>query len=317
MVNQCINVNLHAIFHINEHLNTLLILTKANNTLPHFIRHHQTSLMDIEEKAKAVDIEVSDAINVAKNIISDGNYQMVGESFKLTTMTVLVMLDYTIDLQMLEKYAIRLPSAWKLKSSNGFYNCVLFKKYTDTTRKHSSAVKVFSNGNLHMTGVKSIASALQLAIEISMFLCNMVETNGVKITYSLENFMIQMMNCCFKINLPEEKSICLRTLHSLLMTNFDFLCIYNNDHHAGLRIKYVSEPDDPNIVTVSSCSIIIFHNGNVLVNAFMTGQDMINAVKFVVDTLNKYSDCTLVDKVENKKRRTPESFDYSKYIVLK
>jgi len=274
----------------------------------------------IKDKATAVDMEVSEAINAAKNILYCKDYKLHGGSFKLTTMTVLVMLDYTIDLQMLEGYANKFPNDWELKQSNGFYNCVLLKKYTDATRKHSSAVKVFSNGNLHMTGVKSIASALQLAMEISSFLSSMVATNGVEIVYSLETFMIQMMNCCFKIELPEGYSICLKTLHNILMKNNDFLCIYNNDHHAGLRIKFITDVKKcPVGKNNSSCSIIIFHNGNVLINAFMTGIDMIKAVTFVVDTLNEQSSVVLVKEVENKKKKSSvvASFDYTKYIVLK
>ena len=218
----------------------------------------------------------------AKETIS--NHEDV-KDFKITTMTVCVMLDSLVNL----------ATICDKGHYCGFYNSVLI-------RKNKVAIKVFSNGNLHMTGVSSVKCALETAEQV----CEILGKNHKVIDYQ-----IMLINCCFRYAL-EDKIVSLHNFYKCLLRDSKYFCVLNSDTHAGLRIKVNYGPE------LHTSSIIVFQNGNVLVNAFVSGDELIHAFTYLSDCFKKYGHDILQQKGESthSKRRKGE-FDYSQFLVLK
>jgi TATA-box binding protein (TBP) (component of TFIID and TFIIIB) len=280
--------------------------------------------MDYEHKYELVEREFGNAYKEVLRLCerNDTDYGILPKRFKLTTMTILVYLNYRINLSVLcEKFDPSvLEGNWKVTKSGCFYNSVLLTKQDpkesdeeESDRKcgvSTVAIKIFSNGNLHMTGVKSVKHSLQLGHTISRLLNKIfdVDSDG----YEVEDFDIQLRNGCFRFEMEKLSYISLPDMLKVLLDTTKHFCIFNNDSHAGLRIKITNEECE-------TTSIIVFESGNVLLNAFKTGSDLMNAFRFISDFINQNINIII-------KQSTPEApssctpskdFDYTKYIILK
>ncbi|NDC96031.1 hypothetical protein EB077_12055 [bacterium] len=278
----------------------------------------------------AMDIKVA---NLHKGLMESVDYvkgHSSVENFKLTTMTVLVSLSHNVSLKRIRSFDFDgVENVFLVKC--GFYNSVLLKLKKDTngattsdteTREgrgqattgsevtrdvdkensHYIAVKVFLNGNLHMTGVDS----LDMAVHAGGYMCNLLNVICETDVYEIHDIDIQLINCCFRWMLPEDKSIGLKMLFRHILDESKHFTILNNDTHAGLRIKIVYTP------LFHTSSIILFENGNVLINAFVCGEELCNTFNYLAEKLSTdefLSDCLQKEKVH--------TFNYMDYLVLR
>lgn len=213
-------------------------------------------------------------------------------------MTILVSLDSRISIKAITSG----DADWEIKEGR-FLNCLLFVPIRpNQTRKVS--IKVFSNGNLHMTGVKSTREALEWAERVSEFLGKRLSR-----VYRMASFNVQLINGCFGLSGDMDNTqLCLNTLQSLVPKEHP--TVFQPDGHPGLRIKYME--------TSSSCqgsrkkaSIIVFRSGKILINAFLSGRDLLDCYNFITGIIESNNQNVLKNKSVNQKFR---KFDYAKYL---
>ena len=153
-----------------------------------------------------------------------------------------------------------------------------------------------------MTGVDS----LDMAVHAGGYMCNLLNVICETDVYEIHDIDIQLINCCFRWMLPEDKSIGLKMLFRHILDESKHFTILNNDTHAGLRIKIVYTP------LFHTSSIILFENGNVLINAFVCGEELCNTFNYLAEKLSTdefLSDCLQKEKVH--------TFNYMDYLVLR
>ncbi|NBP13791.1 hypothetical protein EBU95_05240 [bacterium] len=242
------------------------------------------------------------------------------EEIKITTMTVLVMLEYSVNLEKIRRYPFGESEGPEgpegpegtvsLCSTCGFYNSLLLK-VCNASRGKKVAVKVFSNGNLHMTGVCD----LFVAVDTGKIVCDLLNKIFSTDVYAVHDFDVQLINCCLRYKLPPEKCVCLKTLYKKLLNDSKYFCIFNNDYHAGLRIKIVYTP------SVHTSSVILFENGNALINAFVSGDELGHAFDYLRECLSSYEAGILLNSQHYgstaSRPKTKNSFDYLSYLVLR
>jgi TATA-box binding protein (TBP) (component of TFIID and TFIIIB) len=211
------------------------------------------------------------------------------------------------------------------KSKQSFLNCVIFSlrlpddndsDVDDTKKKGIVSIKCFTNGSLHITGVKTINSAIAISRAFCI-LYDIVHGSSEDALYQIVSFKVQLINSHFSIHVGDG-CIVLDKLFRLLLANTEHMCMYNSERHAGVLIKIL-------LNNMRYVSIIVFDTGNILVSAFCDEEEFTLAWKFVIDFLSKnWNEIWIGTKVQivskvgrGKKMKRGEGFDYGKYIVLK
>ena len=196
----------------------------------------------------------------------------------ISTMTILTQMNYGVHfdrvVEALDKPHIQdfitqvlgNPGALKLKRT-AFHNSLIFKC-------NKLGIKIFCNGNLHITGVKTIHEALEIS-EVFCVLMELVDGGtGLDSTYAITDFTVQMVNFYFKVSVPHP--INLEGLKEYLKANTSYYVTYNNERHAGVIIKIIP------------MTIIVFYNGNVLLSSITTGEHLTISYTFIKQELTKY-----------------------------
>lgn len=229
--------------------------------------------------------------------------------FKITTMTVLVASSVPISLEALKETGGKgFPGSLTMSTSTDvFFNCVMCTLTgADEKRK---GIKIFANGQLHITGAKTVHDAIECsrdvyaAIDAALGLCSAITPT---------DFTVQMINGHFKLGI--QGVLKLDAMHSICLKDTPHVSRYNPENHAGLLVRIAA--DDGHCMTV-----VFFESGNVLINAFSCGEELLKAHDFALDLVSEHLD-TIVSAgpVTNKKRRTKldtGGFDYGKYLILK
>lgn len=192
-----------------------------------------------------------------------------------------------------------------------FLNCVIFTLNIPDT-KGVVSVKCFTNGNLHITGVKSIRMALTVAESFCMFFSLIDDAESIVPSYSVQDFTVQLINAHFALDV-ENGGLKLDKLFKLLLEKTEHLSMYNSDRHAGVMVKMLMD----NMKTVT---IIVFDTGNILICAFCSSEEYLLAWQFITSFISKHwrqiwSDRKLPHKHVSAKKKS--GFDYGKYIILK
>jgi TATA-box binding protein (TBP) (component of TFIID and TFIIIB) len=195
----------------------------------------------------------------------------------------------------------------KPKSTSTFHNCVVFSlcKLDPDDQKRIISVKCFTNGNLHITGVKEVSFAMNVA----MSMCMLYEL-VFKDKYSITSYDIQLVNAHFSFDLGTTYHLNLQTLYTLVIKETEHFCMYNNDHHAGVIIKLLMD-------SMTSVSVIIFASGHVLLCAFRNSQEFTVAWEFIINLVQKHWQQLLNNSHVAKNSKRCKGFDYGKYLVLK
>lgn len=226
---------------------------------------------------------------------------------RITTMTILVSLDQRISLDKINQTnlveIVNTSSTCKCEMGmcKTFHNCIIFK-CTSATDNIKVTIKVFSNGNLHLTGVKSVSMAMDYG---SLFCSCLGQLFGQQI--HMKTFTIQLVNATCKLVIGAENVISLSAFKDVIGESAqDVQCFYNNDVHAGLRMKL------PYLGHTST--VILFATGSVLFNAFLSGNELVNAYNFVTSYFNRYESSILKPKLIKDGLKYDDEFDYNQYI---
>lgn len=231
-------------------------------------------------------------------------------TLKITTMTLLIRsLIGTINLCKFiewcdenESYLNKLVK----KRTAGFYNCVIFKN-------NNVSIKLFQNGNIHITGVKSISEGYknsQVLIDIIKAYRNHVVSKvemNMDVPFKID---VQLINGCLKLCIEDGEVLCLRSMYELLYKQYpELIVIFDNEHHPGLRVKFPYKEKMP--------TLIIFKSGSILVNAFRKGDDLLKVYSVLLIWIqNNYKKCMKQVSVEMKKKKRKLDFDYSEIANL-
>lgn len=206
---------------------------------------------------------------------------------------------------------------------NKFQNCSIFILHDTATdgKNHKVAIKCFSNGTLHITGVKTLHHAYEIA-EMFCTLMEIVEGGrGNEDYYTITKVAIQMVNVHACLSLEKECAINLNALYEILYVsqNTHNTCTvsYNNDRHSGVIIKYMTT----NMVLVT---ILVFDSGNILCSGIKDVVDMTESLHYVLNFLEQnkadiYFEASNILKQASsrvKRAKGNKHFDYGKYIVL-
>jgi TATA-box binding protein (TBP) (component of TFIID and TFIIIB) len=263
--------------------------------------------MSILIKSKHIDDDISNAIT---NIRKTELLYKFDKPFKLTTCTILIDLGSPFDFQhFLELYQNTynnhplLNKDWSFNCSPRFYNCIFFKHHTI---EHNISIKLFRNGKLHLTGLKSVQQATVYA---DLF-CKLISpfTSDPTILPIPLHINIQLINATFKIQLPQDTCFCLKTLYSHLQQSITTLnninCSFNNDYHSAVKLTI----NDNNKVTV-----LIFESGSILLLSCINGHQLEYAHNIIIDFIMKFLHQIIKPTIKSNKKRK-KNFDYSAYI---
>lgn len=203
---------------------------------------------------------------------------------------------------------------------NAFLNSNLFtckNIVTDHgTQLVKQSIKVFCNGNMHITGVKCVQDALYIA-DIFVTMIELVcGGTGISNMFQIIDFDVQLINYCYLDPFATKGyALCLNTLRECIERDGSYFCAYNTERHSGIIVK------------APSFSVLIFASGNVILSSIKTPEQLEEAHNFTKELMSKHCEkCLLKLEVEiqtpdisssNKKRKTTmNKFDYGKYLVL-
>lgn len=258
--------------------------------------------------ARMMDDNIASAVSQIKAMeITNKN---VSKSFRINTMTISIKLGQLhfgqfLDVCMLDNNLSELgllESEWSLNCSPKFYNCVFLKK------SEGVSVKIFRNGNLHLTGEQSVGKAVQHGTELCTVLQPFAKEN-----LEVKEFNIQLINGAFKFAIPQDTVFDLTRMYSLVqesivkMTPSDLKidCMFNSDYHSALKIKFTQSN--------KTTTVSIFKSGSVLIQAFRDGDQLIFIYKYVFSLIsNNFDSVTALDPGSQKKRK--RNFDYTSYL---
>lgn len=235
-------------------------------------------------------------------------YKLVTTSCRITTMTISLSLGVRINLNKITDTNLTEIIS---KSSNLNCNLELSKKFNNCTivkckrsESENVTIKIFSNGNLHMTGAKSVF----MAVEYGNLLCRCFEQLFYE-SFVIQTFSIQLVNATCKFDIGNDSVISLSTFKDIVHER-DLQCFYNNDVHAGLRIKL---PYTENLAPHQS-TVILFATGSLLFNAFLCGKEFLNAYNIITNLFSQHKSDIIKPKLVKEHTKYIEDFDYNKYI---
>lgn len=249
--------------------------------------------------------------------MADMNALVASTAINLSTMTVLLRLDKSISLQTIHEsfeseeiqrfvQQVTGHATCIIKTKKAFNNSVMFKcqniMFCDRKLEKPS-LKVFGNGSLHITGVKSTCDAIYLGEIFATMFELMCGGNGISGMYNVVHFEIQLMNFYFKFNIVDGKIIDLLSFKDIITTTTQYYATYNNERHAGVIIK------SPQF------TVIVFETGNVILSSLKTLDQVRMAYEFISGIVATHLKSIMIDVCE--KRVPDEGFDYAAYLVLK
>lgn len=274
-------------------------------------------MASISDQCELMDTKFNNIIRECCNVY--------GTDIKISTMTILTECDHEVDLAYIaetfetakiQDFIKDVLGDHAITSSKNkrFCNCIIFKVMD------KQSVKVFCNGNLHITGAKTIKEALDISEIFATMFELMYGGTGIDNMFQVDRFHIQMINLYFKLPFMSDggaaggvegdasrRVLSLAHLLKLLQDTTEYYCNYNNERHAGVIIRMLP------------VTILIFDSGNVIITAAVTEELIRRSLAFVFGFFNKNKDDTSLviskddDIYSNKKMKV----DYSKYTILK
>ena len=139
-------------------------------------------------------------------------------------------------------------------------NCVIRKYAIGPKRK--CAIKIFSNGRLHITGCTTAQEAYSYVKTVIDLICPDKEAIDFQVQLINSNFAFQVAIDLFAL--------------ARFMEEMAILFKYNKDHHHALRFK---SPDN--------VSILVFMSGSVIITGAKEPTTALNAYKCIVDIIEK------------------------------
>lgn len=183
------------------------------------------------------------------------------------------------------------PHEIRLISNKVFHNALTFKCCD------KQAVKIFTNGNMHMTGIKDIMDAVCLA---DIF-AEIINCYGSAPKFA---FDIQLANFCHVLANIAPNRLDLSKLESALKSKTPYSTFYNTERHAGIIIRAVD------------FTLLVFDSGNTIISSLKKPQELQQAGEFIKAHLAPLAiECVVAASLCTSTHK--RKFDYSQYLVLK
>jgi TATA-box binding protein (TBP) (component of TFIID and TFIIIB) len=182
--------------------------------------------------------------------------------------------------QALIKYVIKEAYTVTLKppdADKSFSNCAILKFAGE---RNTVAVKIFSNGVLHVTGLVSVAEME----DVLDFVCAIMDTIYAKKlgTFQVHDFYVQMMNTNFSVQSRLDKK---RVLEALVAKNLDAWIPDEASCHPGVQLRvHVTGRKGDKVKTY--VSVFIFASGHVIITGVKSGAELALAYETVARVLN-------------------------------
>ena len=188
------------------------------------------------------------------------------------------------------------------KIINSFFNQATMT-FRDITTK---SIKIFTNGNLQMTGITSLLEGIRVANRICKLLskCTEVDIYPVKIRIAMINSDFHTRK---RINLPG--------LMQVIRHKTGVAVGYDPDTYPGLKVYYSVGCINKCIETCKckKVSIFIFSTGAVVITGSKNIKDLHKAFSYITDVI-AHSGCIWGETIE-KKRKMIKEHGYAKNIV--
>lgn len=265
---------------------------------------------DVLEVAKEIDATISTMtvlVKFANDECDDG--------FKLFLNLERVLRGYVAeDVQLFIEEVCGSREAITTSGKKPFHNSIVFKTKgipaEDGRVLGKQSVKIFCNGNMHITGVKDVTDALYLADVFATLLELVYGGNGGSGMFQMVDYDVQLIN--FYLSIPcrdDGKRLDLRKVYDVLTNKTPYYVSYNTERHPGVIVKAVD------------FTLMVFDSLNVLISSVKSLEQLVCAKEFVREHVFGLIDCfvntTFMVEGRCRKRKAASAFDYSKYIILK
>lgn len=137
-------------------------------------------------------------------------------------------------------------------SETGFFNCVVLCVLYENI--NCVNVKVFTNGNLHMTGVRTFEAGKKVADIVYNHLLAIPETDDFKVIVDRDNFKVtnvdtMLINTDYNLNMPIERN----NLVGLLRDNYGLNAFWDSDGYPGVKLEYFWNKTTLNTANEGKC----------------------------------------------------------------
>ena len=191
-------------------------------------------------------------------------------------------------------------------TSRQFNNCLIFY-HSCSGKKTKTAIKLFCNGTIHITGLATICATLRLAERFTALVAFLTA-----MPFVVKDFSIQLINAHFKL----PTYLALAPMYNLMLQESEHLCRYNQEKHAGLIVQMLVPKEDG--TELQKISVIVFESGNVLLSAFVTAAQMLEAYTFITEFIEKHpAVMRCMPEAKAASASASGNFDYSKFLILK
>jgi TATA-box binding protein (TBP) (component of TFIID and TFIIIB) len=229
--------------------------------------------MNFIEKKNIFKNELNNITNTIKNI-------------SLSTLTILFKLN--IQKINIKKLNINSESEFKRSEKKSFYNSITFKI-------NKLAIKIFSNGNIHITGLSDIDNSILLVEKL---------LKELNIEANIIDFDIQLINTNynigFNINLQNLKN-------EINKFNNDIFAKYDLERHMSVNIKFK--------INNRYTTILVFYTGSILISGIKKPNELLFSYNFINDfIINNYD--KLYYKKEDIHINKKKKFDYNEFLCI-
>jgi TATA-box binding protein (TBP) (component of TFIID and TFIIIB) len=237
-----------------------------------------------------------DKITEQQTVLDD---MMTSIDGKISTMTIMLYThgcDEHINLLTIKDALHDIETPIILNPKSKFHNALVFNV-------GNQSVKLFCNGNIHITGVKQLYDAQHIG---DMFMTILGIVYGKLGHFSVVRYDIQLINVGINLHIGVDTVLNLSVLIMCLKERGSFYTSYNTERHSGVIVK------------APTFSVLIFESGNVIITSVKSVEQIEAAHKYIKTNVVPHLERCVIDKVQ----ATPPpvkrpKFNYDDYIVLR
>jgi TATA-box binding protein (TBP) (component of TFIID and TFIIIB) len=218
------------------------------------------------ELSKTMDFEMATSMAMASKAFGD----MLLLPVYIVTMTMCFKTTFSsINVEVLLSDFLEAASLCDAKITNlkQFKNCIIFKISEGVS---NISAKIFTNGTIHMTGVKCYKDAFNVTKRIISVL-DLFLGDGNDIV--IKSHATQMMNTCFKLRNHFHLANAFVAMQAKITG--DQMVYYDKQIHAAVKIKQ----------SLKSPSVLLFRTGSVIVAGCKNHNDVLVTAKLFKDLL--------------------------------
>ncbi len=231
---------------------------------------------------------------------------------KICTMTVSIVLNQEVDLEAIstaietvqvQEFINETLETELIIKTKGFHNSLTFG-FKDDDNGSQKAIKVFSNGGLHIAGAKNLSEAITLG-QFFETLLDIIFSNDIKML----DFSVDMINMTFQYSYHVD----LMCVKNLIREKCGLMSNYDQDRHPGVICKFFSKH------SCRTITIIFFRTGAMIMTGLKEPEEALEGHSFITQFMKDHKDALITEKdvCMPKKKRKTEKYDYGSFLILK